>query len=187
MCVRVETINDLPFHNPLKASDANFSEETTSLDALQIMNFIATFDGVATIELPTPTSDNELPERYYDVNASRTVTSLDALIIINFLGQQANSSQPEQELTRPRELPAVAPLTATDPGIDHDRDQLVSTMHDGALLGFVAETRESMAAKLPTDAMFVEEDKDGDEEDDDRACELHCHHDAIFPRLLSQR
>ena len=168
---RVETINDLPFHNPLEAMDVNFNGETTALDALQIINFISTFDGVATVDLPTPTSESELPERYYDANASRTVTSLDALLVINFLSRQPISAVREQER-------AVLPLpmanqSRAESGIDHNRGELLSdAVHDAALLDVVDGIGKPATCESPISSTNGDQEADAEEATDDLCWEL---------------
>ena len=105
---RVETINTLPWQNPRAATDVNFNEESTSLDALLIINFIGRA-GMANVPLADPTSAAELPQQYVDVNGSGTATALDALLVINFLGQENNES--EGELVG---LPLVVPPSRRD-------------------------------------------------------------------------
>ncbi len=122
---RVETINTLPWQNPLAATDVNFNEETTSLDALLIINFIGR-SAVATVPLAAPTAEAELPEHYVDVNGSQTATALDALLVINFLGQQSNESEAENvSPAAPRiDLDRRLPVDR----IDRDFDTLAETI-----------------------------------------------------------
>ncbi len=103
---RVETSNLQFWQNPLLRFDVNFSGDTTALDALQIINFLGRFPSVP-VDLADPTSDSELPERYYDVNGSRTASSLDALQVINFLAVLLNQS--EGEFLQRESLPVVSP------------------------------------------------------------------------------
>lgn len=90
----VQTINTRPWTNPLHPTDVNFSGETTALDALQIINFLGRNEALS-VPLSTPTSLEELPERYYDVNGSRTATAIDALQVINFIARELLTGQEE--------------------------------------------------------------------------------------------
>lgn len=90
----VQTINTRPWTNPLEPSDVNFSGKTTALDALQIINFLGRNEALS-VDLATPTSAEELPERYYDVNESLNASALDALLVINFLARQLLMDQGE--------------------------------------------------------------------------------------------
>lgn len=129
---RVETSNTLPYQNPLHATDANYSNATSSLDALQIINFIARFESTS-IDLPIPTSEADLPERYYDVNGSGTASALDALNVINFLGRLP----PENEfvaIATPPAMPTLFPAAQSPresvESSSSTRDELAERWHD---------------------------------------------------------
>lgn len=83
---RIETQNTLAYQNPIAATDVNFSGDTTPLDALQVINYIALFSS-SSVHLSDPTSATELPRAYYDVNGSQTATPLDALLVINHIAR----------------------------------------------------------------------------------------------------
>ena len=61
--------------------DVNFNGEITSLDALQVINYLGRFP-----DIPVELANNPF-ERYYDVDGSGTASALDALLVINTLGQ----------------------------------------------------------------------------------------------------
>ena len=172
---RIETINTRPFQNPLEPTDVNFSGGTTSLDALQIINFLGRFDGVTSVDLPAPTSESELPERYYDVNGSGTATALDALNVINFVGRQLLSGGEEGETVAaaiPRQRIPVSLRQQGNTTYGNELDAPESRPQDLALgeLGWNGSPRFQNNSVDPSDALALILAEDS--QDDQRGLDL---------------
>lgn len=141
---RVETINTLPFQNPLLRFDVNHSEMATSLDALLIINFIGRSESTV-VDLPAPTSADELPENYYDVNGSQTASALDALQVINYLAILSNGENEQtSQFSSPQEQQAMAPVVFVEltPSVDYPSPEII---HDVVLKLISLEPAEVIA------------------------------------------
>ena len=79
---RILLANDLPFQNQGQPLDVNRDLKVSSLDALQVLNFV----GVNGLDFQLPAVNDSV--RFPDVNGSRNVSSLDALLIINRLSPE---------------------------------------------------------------------------------------------------
>ncbi|MCA9136679.1 MAG: hypothetical protein KDB00_07970 [Planctomycetales bacterium] len=90
----VEALNTRPWTNPLSPTDVNFSGETTPLDALLVINFLAR-SGMDSVPLVAPDSVQNLVGQYYDTNSSLFASPLDALLAINFIARMQNSGEGE--------------------------------------------------------------------------------------------
>ena len=88
-----EECGEPTWHNYAEPTDVNDSGETTTLDALIIINEIARgqyTDAENDYVLVDPSSVDH-PEIYYDVNNDGRGTALDALLVLNYLARQQNS------------------------------------------------------------------------------------------------
>jgi len=88
-----EECGEPTWHNYAEPTDVNGKGETTTLDALLIINEIARgqyTDAENNYVLVDPSSVNH-PEIYYDVNNDGRGTALDALLVLNYLATQQNS------------------------------------------------------------------------------------------------
>lgn len=88
-----EECGEPTWHNYTKPTDVNNDGETTTLDALVILNEMARGQYTDTENdyvLVDPSSVDH-PEIYYDVNNNGRATALDALLVLNYLARQQNS------------------------------------------------------------------------------------------------
>ncbi len=147
--VRIETINTLPFQNPLARTDVNFMGGTTTLDALNVINFLGRL-GMNPVDLPTPTSAAELPERYYDVNGSRSASSLDALNVINFLATLGEDELTGAEFVSPKiPLPTGSGETTKLSNSDRtamERSEIDKSVRDTLLKDFGSKRATALVA-----------------------------------------
>lgn len=84
----------IPAQNPVEQWDVDNNGQTTTLDALIVINFLGRqIEGNGAIPFPAHS------ERFLDVNGNQDVTPLDALLVINFVARQqelATTQQGEQ-------------------------------------------------------------------------------------------
>ena len=152
---RVETINTLPFRNPLEPTDVNRSGQTSSLDALKIINFLGRFDGVASVDLPAPTSEEELPECYYDVNGSGTATALDALNVINFVGRQLLSGGEQEFVQEVNAALQSGVAVRREPSRENERQRVLQDLPLQAVDNVLSERAGGFATQSSVDPHAV--------------------------------
>ena len=90
--------------NPLMYADVNASGEVTALDALLVINKLATGGGQASI----PVDPSDRGPNFFDVNGNMSITALDALNAINAIGQ--NTPLVSAEMV---EQPIIADMAST--------------------------------------------------------------------------
>ncbi len=101
--------------NPIEKHDVDTKNGVTALDALIILNHLATrqFIVEGSSELVDAASVSEFPNFFYDTTGGGDATALDALRVINFIAQQnlsGESENVEAGLFPQPVLPALAPL-----------------------------------------------------------------------------
>jgi hypothetical protein len=93
----------IPAQNPVQQWDVNNSGQSTLLDALIVINFLARQleNGVS---LPFPADSST----FLDVNGDANVSPLDALLVLNFIArQQESGSIPQGEHVQPGRRPVL--------------------------------------------------------------------------------
>ncbi|MDB4532676.1 dockerin type I domain-containing protein [bacterium] len=92
-----------PWQNPIEPSDIDASGHVSPVDALQIINELASnvFSNSLTGILADPLSIETWPNRNFDQDANGRISALDALRVINHLGtQQSNEGGEGETLAR---------------------------------------------------------------------------------------
>lgn len=91
-----------PWQNVVTTTDVNNDGSTSVIDALIVINQIATQIDASGTTLPDPPSLPEWPGNYYDSNGDREISPRDALVVINTVARQAEGERvAESEQVRP--------------------------------------------------------------------------------------
>ncbi|WP_167546928.1 M60 family metallopeptidase [Stieleria maiorica] len=143
---RITLRNDTPWTNPVLAFDVNRDGVVTPIDALGVINFIASHPD--TTQLSPPTTLRGFA--YVDVSADQTATPLDALRVINHIARTSTTTQQSDWSSLVTGVSQIVWSGAAGPLIDTADNwvAIASGDEDSSPLSVVAAARDYGAGKI---------------------------------------